>query len=605
MTHPPQATTLRIGVTGARAICPKHQARLEQQTATLLDSIANQARTRHATTLRLLSPLAEGADRLVAAAALAQNYALTVPMPFRRAHYEQTFPTTIPEFQDLLDQAAATLELDGNLTTDPGHAYEAVGRLVVRNTDIIVAIWDGLPGKRGGAAETIRYAANFGPPVICLHATDATAPPRWIEDAHDIRPGPERKPKPVGHHLQIYLDRLLLPPRTHPQHGHSLLHKIGHLARKAWHRFVRPARTPLQIFADEQPRKVPAVLRLHGWLMATMGGNPPYTGPRPPTDPDARRWYERYLHPDGRAGEYAKRHRSAYVWGFFLAATALSFAGISLGLAQWHGPKLLATTAEFLALMLLMGLVVMETMAEWQRRAIDYRLLAELCRKQQALAPLGWAVPRAGAWCTTAPAPDPIDPAHPDPAHTGPSWVAWMFSAWLRETPLVAGVMDPDRIEHARKVALNDLLDEQIAYHKTRHAQYTRAGKMMIRIADISFLLVVAIVAAKLMLLTSHAYHEPWADFTLLGFGIFGAILPAVSAAFFGIRAYADLEMLAEQSETMHAAFTNAKVQIEQLDLTAPLASQALGSDLAAVATLMLEDVQGWARLARVKIVEV
>jgi hypothetical protein len=86
--------------------------------------------------------------------------------------------------------------------------------------------------------------------------------------------------------------------------------------------------------------------------------------------------------------------------------------------------------------------------------------------------------------------------------------------------------------------------------------------------------------------------------------GLAGAILPAVSAALVGFRAYAELELLKEQSESMLQAMQRAKRQIMELDPNEPLASQALGSALAGVATLMLEDLEGWARLFRGKVLD-
>jgi hypothetical protein len=43
---------------------------------------------------------------------------------------------------------------------------------------------------------------------------------------------------------------------------------------------------------------------------------------------------------------------------------------------------------------------------------------------------------------------------------------------------------------------------------------------------------------------------------------------------------------------------------VERLDTTRPLVSQDLGAEAAAVATLMLQDLDGWARMFRVKLVE-
>ena len=74
-----------------------------------------------------------------------------------------------------------------------------------------------------------------------------------------------------------------------------------------------------------------------------------------------------------------------------------------------------------------------------------------------------------------------------------------------------------------------------------------------------------------------------------------------ISAAFVAIRGYAELQLLAEQSRHMAAELKRAQSRVERLDMTQPLASQDLGGEAAAVATLMLQDLDGWARLFRVK----
>jgi hypothetical protein len=68
-----------------------------------------------------------------------------------------------------------------------------------------------------------------------------------------------------------------------------------------------------------------------------------------------------------------------------------------------------------------------------------------------------------------------------------------------------------------------------------------------------------------------------------------------------GLRAYAELQLLAEQSRHMEAELKRAKARVERLDPTRKLVSQDLGAEAAAVAILMLQDLEGWARLFRVK----
>jgi hypothetical protein len=109
---------------------------------------------------------------------------------------------------------------------------------------------------------------------------------------------------------------------------------------------------------------------------------------------------------------------------------------------------------------------------------------------------------------------------------------------------------------------------------------------------------VLAVVVVSLVLPAGFEAEHVW----LLSLGLARAILPALSAAFVGIRAYAELEMLAEQSGTMLDALKQARDRIAEIDPDAPLAPQVPGSEVAEVATLMLEDLEGWARRFRGKV---
>jgi hypothetical protein len=246
--------------------------------------------------------------------------------------------------------------------------------------------------------------------------------------------------------------------------------------------------------------------------------------------------------------------------------------------------------------------VIFDDKLEWQPRAIEYRLLAELCRKQQALAPLAWVVPPASVWAATTSDPhQEHDAPHVEPI----SRVAWLFSARLPDSALPTGTIGPLWVEHARDAAQSDLLNEQIDYHTARRAQTFRSGRRLKFFGEIAFLAVLIAVAWKLGLIAVHLGSPDIAPHgTLHILGLAGAILPAISAMLVGIRAYAELELLAEQSDAMLKAMKHAKAQIAELGPNEPLASQTLGVALAAVATLMLEDLEGWARLFRGKVLD-
>jgi hypothetical protein len=614
----PPGRALRIGVTGTRKLASDQNERLNEQVTRLLRAIASQAKANGVNRLELLSPLAEGADRLVADRAVDAGFTLVCPLPFPQQVYEEDFKdlASIAEFRDRLGRAAGrVLVLDGKRGDDEARSYEAVGRMIVRNCDLLIAIWDGRPGEgRGGTADTVHYAANFGPPVVWFHATDPKTEPNWIEEVHDLR---DRSPLSVYDRLERYLQNLLaMPtPHVHPDHQ-SLVHagcyhlsaRIGAVVRSL---LRRPKPTPLTIFLAERPHPVCGPWKLADWFTKVMiwcALSPPRYAGRADTAPaprqaEAQHWHAHYNDPDARASEYVARYRSSYVWTFLLAAIALSAAAVALAYPEPIIVKIIATGVELTTLLLILLLVVLNSVFGWQTRAIEYRLVAELCRKQQALAPLAWVVPRATAWATSD---DPEVKREKDKPSIEPiPWVSWVFGAWLRDAPLPTGTIDAAWVSATRDAAIHDLIDEQIEYHDKRCIRSYRAGRRLVRLGELFFAVVLGLVAVKFYWLSTNTLEQDLAMHpTLTGFGLAGAILPALSAAFVGIRAYAELEILAEQSAAMLTVMRDAKKQISALDPGAPLASQTLGVALAAVATVMLEDLEGWARLFRGKVLD-
>ncbi len=133
-------------------------------------------------TLEVVSPLAEGADRLVAREALRQAHAsLIAVLPFAREEYERDFQTAVSraEFDELLARAVR-VECVGHGCEEPGavaqqqrreEAYAAVGRWVVEHADVLIAVWDGRPARgMGGTGDAVAYARQRGVPVLWVHA---------------------------------------------------------------------------------------------------------------------------------------------------------------------------------------------------------------------------------------------------------------------------------------------------------------------------------------------------------------------------------------------------------------------------------------------------
>ncbi len=126
----------------------------------------------------VVSPLAEGADRLVAKAVLAwptrggsSPPRLEAVLPLPADVYVQDFATaeSRAEFWALRAQATAVHTL-APVPTREG-AYDQAGRWVVDNCDVLIAIWGGRPAAgQGGTAEIVDCARKSGRATYWIHA---------------------------------------------------------------------------------------------------------------------------------------------------------------------------------------------------------------------------------------------------------------------------------------------------------------------------------------------------------------------------------------------------------------------------------------------------
>lgn len=176
---------IRVGVTGHRRIDDPEAVsaavrdvlgRVRERFAAIGDASAVGA-GRAATRLEAVSPLAEGADRIVARAVLEEaGAALAVPLPFPAEDFATDFaaPASKAEFEELLARATGVEVMPPAATRDEG--LERAGRWVVEHSDVLLALWDGAPSRgRGGSAEIVAYARQRGLPVYWIR-TNGGAP---------------------------------------------------------------------------------------------------------------------------------------------------------------------------------------------------------------------------------------------------------------------------------------------------------------------------------------------------------------------------------------------------------------------------------------------
>jgi hypothetical protein len=173
-----------VGVTGHRLLSD------EDRVADGIDLALRQAELASgARPLTLLSPLASGADQLVARRALLRpGIELVVPLPMPLAEYLDDFPVGASRdaFLELLSQATETVNMPPTTVRD--EAYQAVGRFVVEHSDLLIAVWDGKAARgQGGTGQTVAEARRRGLPLAWILAENRAGRSgpslsRWSEE---------------------------------------------------------------------------------------------------------------------------------------------------------------------------------------------------------------------------------------------------------------------------------------------------------------------------------------------------------------------------------------------------------------------------------------
>lgn len=155
-----------VGVTGHRLL--KNVATIRAGIQHAFGRIERVFRTRRVT---IISPLAEGADRLVVLEALSRSDAeLIVPLPYDVAEYLEDFESAESkrEFLRLLGRAADVVRLSDRKHQD---AYAAAGRYVLDHCNVLVAVWDGKNASgTGGTGDIVQQARVRRLPIAWIDA---------------------------------------------------------------------------------------------------------------------------------------------------------------------------------------------------------------------------------------------------------------------------------------------------------------------------------------------------------------------------------------------------------------------------------------------------
>lgn len=346
--------------------------------------------------LRLVSALADGANRWLAEAAVAAGLALDAILPFDAETYAADYPDGAERdaMRALLLAAEKRLILPGERAREV-EAYAVAGEAIVAHSTLLVAVWDGAPGKGwGGTADVVETAVDSDVPVSQI-PPDPAQPVRIL--------WPQFEPFAASPHFAVQspgrdfdratltwtLRRLLLPPEEVGERAFLARFHAETEQRRRW-RIEYPLL--LQLFGIRPLTRDSLAVPLH---LATTAAC--WAALRA----DAQRVAEgnglaiarietAYAGADNLANHFAQTFRSGHVLNFSLSAFAVvaALAGLLLpGLKR---------ELVLLELLMIFGIVWNAHAGhggQWQRRWLDYRALAERLQPVRALKLLGVATP--------------------------------------------------------------------------------------------------------------------------------------------------------------------------------------------------------------------
>jgi hypothetical protein len=585
--HPPKTRlAIRVGVTGHR---PNHLKtadlpRLKRQIHHVLQSVRNagaeiagDSRAGYDSReplFRVISPLAEGSDRMVAEEGLALGFELQSPFPFPIDDYENDFatPESKKHFRELLKQAMATLELDGSRENQDAQnrAYESVGRTVLRHCDLLIAIWDGEAARsQGGTAQIVAEAAQLHIPTVWIK----TVPP------HDscilIAKEEEGRCQLTIEELEKQLIALLSfqPAEEGASSGGKSVDRRKTYFQEEPHTWTLGV--AFRIFSKLIAGSNPWPLRIlqrdyeketrEEWkaAWAVSHGLPA----------DAKHQVEKkfllhYAWADKLANHFANLYRSSFLVNYLLAACAVLFA--LRAFFDKNNPDLWVAL-ELSSIVLIIAITMLGRRRRWHERWIDYRSLAEKLRQMRFLFLIG-------RFSRT----DRV-PEHSLRGLPRKTWVDWHFQAAVREGGMLQGQLDHSYCQAYRKLLIEYELTSQIQYHAHNSRQNSRIDERLQWLATGLFFGTLLVCSAHLI--DKNLYHQSYLV-------QMAAILPAFGAAIHGINSQGDFRNVARRSADMNKWLSNILTRVRMAG--DEISSDELAAFAEEAAGVMGVDVLDW-----------
>ena len=503
---------------------------------------------------RLLSPLAEGADRIAAKAALTNGYELHCPLPFPEKDYLSTFVNgqpSIEEFDSLWAKSTRKLELDGT-TKHKAEAYREVGNFVLRHCDILLAVWDGkLDNNSPGTAGMITAAKALAKPLLWINSA---APHEISLYIHD-KCGHWQAIEPNKINIGILLKTTLLP-KDGVLHSQPRKPHIGFFQR--WHQHCAKRKECRNIyFSHKQAHRNPLSLVFRG-LFSLLGkhevkgviGNSyqhdalvQWRIIRDSKLPDFRfteTTGKHFMHADSLATFYADQYRGTFVASFLLGSMAVLCAVLGVLLKNGEAEAAIFPGLELFIILSIAILIKAGKYNALHQRWLDFRLLAERLRQHIFLTPVGgisnWSLP--------------VYHSNDDQSL---QWIDWLLTRIIRSEGIPAVKFDAD-YRQAYLDFLIKMIKDQSNYH---YNNAKRNGNIAHLLHIVNKTLLVLIVVACGFHLADHFNFillcgKKIEDIPFYS-TIISATFPALGAAVAGILSQGEFERISNRSKGMTA----------------------------------------------------
>jgi len=592
---------LRVGVTGHRDLKNSDSAALVDTLAEVFDMIASTVRTVQVSpisqaiysaappVMQLVSPLAEGADRIAAKVALERGWRLATVMPFFQESYERDFDDKT-EFRALLARAredSAVVELDNEYCDDQSRrspSYLEAGQFLLRHCDLIVGIWNGEPAAGiGGTADVLGKALELKIPVLRIDMANPRRVSLLLED-EQIQPSAVKGISPI---VAREVRAILWPPldsvAVAAARRFFLHEKVSETtAERNYYDRGRFGATP-----NVALTKVFAVFKKLVELVTPL---PLSSEPEPVSAPsmpvNGNFLFDHFQRADHLATTCSNRHRRRILLISAMVALA-HICGVTAIVSINDLVKNIFIGFEFAFLSVLTLTFELDRRSQWRERWLDYRLLAEMLREAGLLALIGRGLTFQS-----------VNEHEGDLVPRG-RWVPRAFRAITRAAGITGARYDKNYLESVKAFAAEGRLTDHIRYHEGNAARSRMVNHLLKRASQFLFALAFGVVSLEVI---SRVWQilpnliEQWLPFL-------AAALPAFAYAAFAIRAQGEFEILARSSDRMKALLERHRERLRTMSGTG-LNSGMLGRELARACEAMRQDVADWVGIFEMKEIE-